>query len=264
MRRIFSLVQRRTGRDFSHYKKSTITRRIERRMSFNQMESLGDYVTLLERSPEEIDLLVRDFLIRVTSFFRDPEAFDALKGHLEQLINAKTEGETLRVWVPGCSGGEEAYSLAMIIHGIMENQGKYRDWHVFATDLDQAAIEEARRGIYPDNIRQDVAPERLRKYFVRRDDRYQVSREIRDKLVFAVQDVITDPPFSRMDLISARNLLIYFDDELQKKVVPLFHYALNNGGLLFLGTAETVGAFTDLFTSIDKKWRIYLSVKTRP
>ena len=145
----------------------------------------------------------------------------------------------------------------------MEAQDKYRDWHVFATDLDQEAIEAARRGLYPDNIRQDITPERLKKFFSHKDDRYQVSKELRDKMVFAVQDLITDPPFSRMDLISARNILIYFDTELQKKIIPLFHYALNDGGLLFLGTAETVGEYTNLFRAMDKKWRIYRNVKTR-
>jgi two-component system CheB/CheR fusion protein len=254
---ILSLIRARTKHDFSGYKQSTINRRIERRMGINQIDNIGEYLKFLREHHPEIDALVKDFLINVTSFFRDPEAFTLLKDYLKKILDAKPEGSEVRAWVPGCSTGEEAYSIVMMIEETLEELKKYCQVLVFGTDLDQDAITIARTGVYPASISPDVGEERLKKYFARKDDQLQIKRELREKLVFAVQDIIADPPFTRMDLISARNLLIYFDADLQKRLVPMFHYALNQDGLLFLGTAETVGEFAELFVPLDRKWKIY-------
>ena len=261
LHRIFAIIRTRVRHDFSQYKLSIINRRIERRMSVNQIEKIDDYVRLLLSDAHEVDALVKDFLINVTSFFRDPEAFESLKSKIKEMIQRKGEAAELRVWVPACSSGEEAYSLAIIIDECREELGKYPDWHVFGTDLDKDAIVAARSGEYQANIQADVSPERLKKYFTLRDGRYQIIQQIREKLVFAVQDIVIDPPFSKIDVIAARNLLIYFDSDLQKKIIPMFNYALNDGGLLFLGTAETIGGFGDMLSVLDRKWKIYESHK---
>ncbi|WP_076004990.1 chemotaxis protein CheB [Dehalogenimonas formicexedens] len=254
---VLSMIRARTKHDFSGYKQSTINRRIERRMGINQIDNISQYLKYLREKPSEVDSLVKDFLINVTSFFRDPEAFIALKEQLRNLFNSKPEGAEIRAWIPGCSTGEEAYSIVMVIDEVLEELKKYFIIQVFGTDLDPDAISVARTGVYPTSIAPDVGEERLKKYFAKKDDQFQIKRELREKLVFAVQDIIADPPFTRMDLISARNLLIYFDSDLQKRLIPMFHYALNNDGLLFLGTAETTGEFAELFEPVDRKWKIY-------
>ncbi|HTY81250.1 MAG TPA: chemotaxis protein CheB [Dehalococcoidales bacterium] len=254
---ILSLIRARTKHDFTGYKQATISRRIERRMGISQIDNISHYQKFLHEHPAEVDSLVKDFLINVTSFFRDPEAFTVLRECLKKALEDKPEGAEIRAWVPGCSTGEEAYSLMMTIEEVLEELKKYCVVQVFGTDLDNDAIAIARTGIYPASIVQDVGEERIKKFFTRKDDQVQIKRELREKLVFAVQDIIADPPFTRMDIISARNLLIYFDGDLQKKLVPMFHYALNQNGLLFLGTAETVGEFAELFVPVDRKWKIY-------
>ncbi len=244
---ILQLIRARTRRDFSGYKQSTINRRIERRMALNQIDNASQYILFLREHPNEIDTLVKDFLINVTSFFRDPEAFAALKQQIKTVLAAKPEGTEIRAWIPACATGEEAYSILITIEEAIDELKKYFIVQVFGTDLDPDAVAIARSGIYPAAVSADISEDRLKKFFARKDDQWQIKREYREKLVFAVQDIISDPPFTRMDLISARNLLIYFDADLQKRMVPLFHYALNQGGLLFLGTAETVGEFTGMF-----------------
>ena len=257
MANILALVRTRTKHDFTGYKQSTIYRRIERRMGINKIDNLRDYFKFLREHPAEAEALAKDFLINVTSFFRDPESFEGLKAHLKKLIENKPAGAEIRAWVPGCSTGEEAYSIVIIIEEALEELKKYNVVQVFGTDLDREAINAARAGVYPAAITDVVNEERLKKFFVKKDGFYQIKRAIREKLVFAEQDITGDPPFTRMDLISARNLLIYFDSDLQKRLIPLMHYALNPGGLLFLGTAETVGEFSRLFTQVERKYKIY-------
>ncbi len=259
MQRIFALIHARTRHDFANYKPSTLKRRIERRMNVNQLESIEDYIRLLQENPQEMQTLVKDFLINVTSFFRDPEAFAALTAELKEMIERKIKEEEkiLRVWVVGCSTGEEAYSLAIMLQESMDQLQEYLDWQIFATDLDPEAIEIARRGAYPENINAEVSPARLKKFFHTKGGRFTVNRETREKVIFSLHDITSSPPFSRIDLISARNILIYLNRKTQKKLIPLFHYSLNKGGILFLGTAETVDEFTDSFTVVDRKWKIY-------
>ena len=260
MKRIFSMVRARTGRDFSGYKISSITRRIEHRMAVSQIETIGNYLKLLRENPAEIDSLVKDFLIQVTSFFRDMEAFEALKQEIGRMLKDKPEGSQLRAWIPGCSSGEEAYSVAMVIMECIQESGRRYEVQVFGTDLDAGAIATARAGLYPASIAKDVSPERLERFFSRIKTSYQIKKNVREHAIFAVHDLVTDPAYSRVDLVSIRNLLIYFDIELQRKVLPMLHYALNEGGLLFLGTSETIGEFSDLFATVDTKWRIYQSL----
>ena len=260
MKSIFSLVKMRTGRDFSGYKISTITRRIEHQMAVNSIETLGNYLKFLRENPNEIEALMKNFLIQVTSFFRDKEAFESLKQKIGLMLKDKPEGTQLRAWVPGCSTGEEAYSIAIIIMECIQESGRRFDVQVFGTDLDAEAIAIARAGLYPTAIAKDVDPKRLDAFFNQAGSSYQIKKNIRENVIFAVHDVVTDPPYSRVDVISMRNLLIYFDSELQKKVLPMLHYALNEKGILFLGTSETIGEFNDLFANLDAKWRIYQSL----
>ncbi|MEI7634736.1 MAG: chemotaxis protein CheB [bacterium] len=260
LKRIFVLVRAQTGHDFSLYKSNTINRRIERRMAVHQIESLDGYVRYLQQTPAEVDALFRDFLIGVTSFFRNPDAFAVLeKQVIPQLFSGKVVGSVMRVWAPGCSTGEEAYSIAMLIQEHMEAIKRSFKVQIFATDIDSQAIAVARAGLYPASVATDISPERLNRFFAQEPDgsAYRVHKAVRDMLVFSDQDVIKDPPFSKLDLISCRNLLIYMGEKLQKKIIPLFHYALNPGGFLFLGTSETVGAFTELFSPLDRKLKLY-------
>ena len=248
----------RTGHDFSHYKTSTLRRRVERRMVVTRVERIDDYVALLKRDSLEVETLFRELLIGVTNFFRDTPAFETLAAEaLPRLIAARVPGDPVRVWVPGCSTGEEAYSIAILLQELAGSVKRNVSPQVFATDIDAEAVERARAGVYPDSISADVSPERLERFFVRDGDTYRVAKTVRDCLVFAKQDVIKDPPFTRVDLISCRNLLIYLDGELQRKLMPLFHYALNSDGYLFLGSSETVGEAADLFAPVDKKWKLY-------
>jgi two-component system CheB/CheR fusion protein len=258
IQKIHVLLRNRTGHDFSHYKSSSIMRRVQRRMSLHQITKLEHYLRYMEERAEEADLLFRELLIGVTSFFRDAEAFDSLaKEALPTLIQSKTEEFPLRIWVPGCSTGEEAFSLAILLDEAMACQGKHCDLQIFATDVDVQAIELARLGRYPAGISADVTPRRLKDYFVKEDTHYRVKKEIREAVVFAPQSVFRDPPFTKLDLLSCRNLLIYLCADLQKRLMPMFHYALRPGGILFLGSSETAGGFGELFAPINRKWKIF-------
>jgi two-component system, chemotaxis family, CheB/CheR fusion protein len=260
LKKIFVLVRAQTGHDFSQYKPSTIYRRIERRMAVHQIELIEGYVKYLQQTPVEVEALFRDFLIGVTNFFRDPDAFDMLAEQaIPKLFDSKPAGSVIRVWVAGCSTGEEAYSIAMLLQeqlALLKSQAKLQ---VFASDIDSHAIATARAARYPASIAVDVAPERLARFFTLEPDgsAYRVHKRIRDLLVFSEHDVIKDPPFSKLDLVSCRNLLIYMGAELQKKLISLFHYALAPGGMLFLGTSETVGEFAELFSVVDRKSKLY-------
>ncbi len=260
MKKVFILLRAQTGHDFSQYKQSTINRRVERRLAVHQIDRLDDYVHHLQQTPAEVEALFRDLLIGVTNFFRDPEAFAALKEQvLPRLFAGKDAGAAIRVWVPGCSSGEEAYSIAILLQEQMELLKRSFRVQVFATDIDGGAIGQARSGLYPASVAPDISPERLSRFFAMEPDgaAYRVHKTLRDLLIFSEQDVIRDPPFSKLDLISCRNLLIYMGGDLQKKLIPLFHYALNPGGMLFLGTSETVGEFADLFAALDRKSKLY-------
>jgi len=257
MQQIFAILRARTGHDFSHYKQGTIKRRLQRRMSVHGLSNVADYASLLQASEEEVKALLKDILISVTSFFRDPEAFEALKIQIKNMVNNKSSDNDLRMWVAGCATGEEAYSIAMVAVESLNEMEKNIPVQMYATDIDVNALNIARAGIYPVNIATDITPERLKRFFLKEDKGYRVKKEIRELIVFAPQDFIKDPPFSKMDLICCRNLLIYLETEPQKKIIPLLHYALKPGGLLFLGTSETIGDATDLFTIVDKKWKIY-------
>ena len=221
------------------------------------------YVTYIRDNPSEVKILFKDLLIRVTRFFRDPEAFELLKDNILPGLFKRTGKEgLLRVWVPGCSTGEEAYSMAIALHEFITEQNLASKIQIFATDIDSDSVETARRGIYPDSISADISQERLKRYFTREDGAYRISNKIREIIVFAVQNVTKDPPFSKVDLISCRNLLIYLGPELQKKLIPLFHYALKPEGILFLGTSETIGTFSDLFSAVSNKWKVFKPKKT--
>ncbi len=255
---VLYLLRDRTGHDFTHYKTSTLRRRVERRMAVTKIEDMAEYVALVNSDTLEAETLFRELLIGVTNFFRDPPAFEALATEvLPKLVADHGSGEPVRVWVPGCSTGEEAYSIAMLLQEEAVRAGRNVPAQVFATDIDIDAIERARSGVYPASIAADVSPERLARFFVQDGATYRVVKSIRDSLVFAKQDVTKDPPFSKVDLISCRNLLIYMDGDLQQKLMSLFHYAINPDGFLFLGSSETVGNAADLFAPLDRKWKLF-------
>ncbi len=259
LQRIFSLLRSHTRHDFSRYKHNTILRRIERRMAVHQLETIEAYVRLLQQDGAEVGILFRELLIGVTNFFRDPEAFASLQERvIPALFAGKRNGDAVRVWAPGCSTGEEAYSIAMLIQEQLSQTKADIRAQIFATDIDPEAIDQARAAVYPNGIAADISPERLARFFTEENGAYRVKKVIRDMVVFAEQNVADDPPFSRMDLISCRNLLIYMNGDLQRRVLPLFHYALNPMGYLFLGTSESVGEFADLFAPVDRKWKIFV------
>ena len=260
LKKIFVLLRAQTGHDFSGYKVNTIHRRVERRMAVNQIVQKDDYILYLRKNPAEVDALFRDLLIGVTSFFRDPDAFRALEDEaIVRLLSNKAASAPIRVWVPGCSTGEEAYSIAILLQERMDALKTSFKLTVFATDLDSAAIEHARAGVYPASIADDISPERLARYFSEEPGGgfFRIKKLIRDILVFSEQSVIKDPPFSRLDLISCRNLLIYMGPELHKKLMPLFHYSLNQAGFLFLGTSESVGEFVELFATLNRTQKLF-------
>ncbi len=257
LEKIFVILRNRTGHDFGGYKVETMRRRIERRIRVHLLAQPLDYVRFLETHPHELGLLFQELLIGVTSFFRDPEAFDALGIALEQLVTERPEDVPLRVWVPGCSTGEEAYSIGILATEIAARFRKGLSVQIFASDLDAEAIELARVGTYAEGIAADLGPVRLERFFVRKGNRYQIRKEVREAVVFAVHDLIKDPPFTKLDVISCRNLLIYLKPEVQKRLIPIFHYALNPGGLLLLGTSESTGGFDQLFRAVDRKCRLY-------
>jgi two-component system, chemotaxis family, CheB/CheR fusion protein len=256
---IIILLRVRTNVDFAHYKRTTIKRRILRRMALRGLENPLDYLRLLRDDAAELHNLYQDFLIRVTQFFRDSDAFDALK---EQVFPAVVKGRAanspIRIWVAGCSTGEEVYSLAIVLKEYLEAQAASIPIKILATDLNEQALEKARAGIYLDNIEMDVAPERLRRFFLRGEGHYQIDKSIRELCIFSRQNLVSDPPFSRLDLVSCRNVLIYMDSALQRRVVPILHHALNPDGFLFLGSSEHVGNYNDLFATVDARYRIFL------
>jgi two-component system CheB/CheR fusion protein len=264
---LFSLLQKSMGVDFRHYKQTTLQRRIKRRMVLHHLLRLKDYLRYIESSPTELDALYRDLLIHVTEFFRDEGAFDALRNKILPSIlqDRKPEDGPLRVWIPGCSTGQEVYSLAMILLEFLwayEKRGKsptipLMPVQIFATDISDFALDRARSGVYAANEASGISKERLNRFFVRHDGGYQIHKSVREMCVFARQNVVKDPPFSNLDLISCRNLLIYFGPILQKRAIPTFYYALKPRGYLMLGPSESLGSFEDLFTLIDKKHKIY-------
>lgn len=256
--RILALLRDRTGRDFSDYKHSSISRRIERRMALHQLATAEEYIRYLQDNVHEIDLLFKELLITVTQFFRDPDAWRALaeKG-LPRLLSGLGDDDILRAWVVGCATGEEAYSMAILLHEFCLANDRHPRVQIFASDLDESSINTARAGLYSQGIAMDVSPERLERYFVPEDGHYRVRKQIREMVVFAIQDVTRDPPFMNMDLVSCRNLLIYMNTSLQQRILPLFHYVLKQDGLLLLGSSESLGGKEDLFTAVDRKWRLY-------
>ena len=247
------------GIDLAHYKPKTIQRRIQRRMAVHRLESLEQYVRLCQTDHKELADLHKDLLINVTSFFRDKEPFEVLsRVILPRLLEGRSETDTLRIWVPGCSSGEEAYSIAMCLLEVFEAKHLNVPTQIFATDLDTDAVQQARRGVYPHNIVTDVSEERLRRFFIKsEDDHYQIARRVRDMVVFSIQNISRDPPFSKLDLISCRNLLMYLQPAIQKKVLRVLHYSLKPAGFLLLGRSESVGDAADLFGLIDRDNRIY-------
>ena len=256
--RIFSVLRSTTGVDFTLYKHTTIRRRIARRMAIHKIERVEQYVEFLEHNPQEMKALYQEILIKVTSFFRDPELFQALKEEiLPDIFSRLSADSPIRIWVPGCATGEEAYSVGMVLLEYAAENKIISPIQLFATDVNDEAVERARAGIYVENISLDVSPERLRRFFVKHDGGYQVSKTLRDVCIFARQNLAKDPPFSKLDLISCRNVLIYLEPVLQKRIIPMFHYALKPQGYLMLGDSETIGGFPDMFDLADKRHKIY-------
>lgn len=255
---ICTLLRNHSGVDFSHYKPATLRRRISRRMVLQKLETLTEYAAYLRNNPVEVEALFQDILICVTGFFRDAKVFDVLKKKMfPKILKNRQPDAPIRLWSAGCSTGEEAYSLVIALVEFLEKEGVRCPIQLFGTDINEAVLNRARTGIYPERIKDDVSPERLRRFFTKADDGYRINKSIRDYCMFARQNVIEDPPFSHVDLITCRNVLIYFDAALQKKVMPVFHYALKPNGFLVLGTAESVGGFAELFAIADAKFRIY-------
>ncbi|MDE2263418.1 MAG: hypothetical protein KGL45_12910, partial [Gammaproteobacteria bacterium] len=258
LRRIFRRLRSAHGVDFTHYKRSTLRRRLARRMALQRIENPADYVALIESDAAEAASLYQDFLIRVTGFFRDPECFEGLaQSVFPSLCEGRSPKEPIRIWVPGCATGEETYSIAMALVDYLGERLSPEGIQIFGTDVSEAAIEKARAGIYLDTIAQDVSAERLARFFVKVDDHYRIAKSIRDMCIFARQDVTRDPPFSRLDLVSCRNLLIYLDAGVQRRVMHVFHYSLRPHGFLMLGPSESVGQASELFELTDKHHRIY-------
>ncbi|MCB1170300.1 MAG: PAS domain S-box protein, partial [Leptospiraceae bacterium] len=254
---ILQLLSQRTGTDFSRYKSATIGRRLERRIAALGLQNLEQYLDALNRKPGELDALFSNILIGVTYFFRDSEAFAALRDCLVEIFKRAKAGDKIRIWVPGCATGEEAYTIALMIADYLGPRLGDYDVQIFATDIDEKAIAMARRAVYPASALENVKNDTLRKYFVPRGDDYEVAKSIRSLILFSRHDVTTNPPFLKLDLISCRNLLIYFSQDLQQHVMPVFHYSLKPDGYLFLGKSETVGSFTDLYKTVDQKHKLY-------
>lgn len=260
---VFTLLKRVTGRDLTGYKKPTLLRRIRRRMALRQIENLTDYARYLESLPAEVQDLYQDLLINVTSFFRDPETFAALSQDVfPRLLENRPPDAPVRIWVPGCSTGEEVYSLAICLLESLDAVAAGPSIQIFGTDIRDGAVEKARSGVFLENIAAEVSPERLARFFVKMDGHFQVSKAVRDLCIFARHDLIRDPPFSRLDLISCRNVLIYLEPGVQRRVIANFHYALNRQGLLVLGSSETAGSSADLFLPVDRENRVFAPVET--
>ena len=259
LEKVIILLRNKTGQDFSLYKTNTVRRRIERRKGLHHLDNITDYVRYLQHNPQEVELLFKELLIGVTNFFRDSEAWELLRSEVLPALLDKRRKGVVRAWSVGCSSGEEAYSLAIVLCEAINAVMHRADFkvQVFATDLDQDAIDKARRGWYPSNIAVDVSAERLSRFFVEDRDGYRIGKEIREMVTFATQNVIMDPPFTKLDILICRNLLIYLTPELQKKLLPLFHYSLKPDGILFLGNAETISSAADLFTPVNPKLRLF-------
>jgi len=258
LKRVLFIIQMHSGHDFSLYKKGTIYRRIENRMRACHIQDMDEYVSYLQRNAAEVETLFKAILINVTRFFRDTEAFEVLENEvLPDLLADKPEGYNLRIWTPGCSSGEEVYSLAIVILEYLNKSGYDMTLQIFATDIDEDAILTARSGLYPLSIEDDIHPERLKRFFKREDNQYRISKEIRAAIIFASHNLIKDPPFIKLDMVCCRNLLIYFENSLQKKVINLFHYSLISDGILFLGPSESIGSNTNLFSLVNSKWKLY-------
>ena len=257
--KIFALLRETHEVDFTHYKKPTLERRIRRRMALHRADSIDAYVELLTKNKAEVEGLYNDILIRVTGFFRDPEVFDAVCGQIvPKILSEHASHEPIRVWVPGCATGEEVYSLAICILEATSEGKKSCPVQIFGTDINDEVVTRARAGFYSSDIEAEVSPERLQRFFTRDDGGYRVTKSVRDCCVFARQNLTQDPPFSRLDLISCRNVMIYLGTVLQRRVMSIFNYALRPSGFLLLGSSETIGTFSDLFTSIDRKNKIYV------
>ncbi len=255
---VIDLLRAHTDVDFTHYKRTTVRRRILRRMALRGLEDIDSYLTELRGNPTELQALYADFLIRVTQFFRDPEAFDTLKAKvLPALVQDRPPDVPIRFWVAGCSTGEEVYSLSICLLEFLEDRPGRFPIKILATDLNEASLEKARAGVYIENIETDVSAERLRRFFVRVDGHYQISKAVRDLCVFSRHNMATDPPFSHLDLVSCRNVLIYLDQALQKRVIPVLHYSLKPGGFLFLGGSENLGGYAEMFSPVDAKHRLF-------
>lgn len=263
VKRVLMQLRTLTGHDFSLYKKSTIGRRIERRMLQQNIEDIEIYVRYLKENPTEVRALFKELLINVTSFFRDAEAFTVLETDiLPSLCKDKTDDSVFRVWVAGCSTGEETYSIAILLRELMDKTHQVFKVQIYSTDLDDEAVATARTGVYALNIIQDITPERLRRFFIKESTGYRIKKEIREMVVFAIQNVIKDPPFTKLDLLSCRNLMIYLGAELQDQLIPMFHYALKPNGILFLSPSEGIGNHTELFSVYNRKWKFYRATPT--
>ncbi len=255
---VMAILRQRMGVDFANYKHATLRRRIQRRMVLHKFEALKDYTAFLRAHPAEVKELFSDILIHVTGFFRDASVFQALKKRVfPRLIKGKSAEDSIRIWVPGCSTGEEVFSLAMALMEFLGDRKVNLAAQIFGTDINESALEKARAGLFPDGIQADVSPERLRRFFMKTEGGYRINKAVREMCIFARQNVVTDPPFSNLDLISCRNVLIYLGPALQRKVMPLFHHALKPEGLLLLGASETIGAYAELFVLVDKKAKFY-------
>ena len=260
---IFQLLRRSTGLDFTHYRQTTILRRIQRRMVVHKIQQLNEYVKYVQTNPNEIKALYQDMLINVTSFFRNPRVFDALKSEVfPNIMKNRASEASIRVWTPGCASGEETYSVAMALLEFLGDKATQIPIQFFGTDVSDASVAKARAGIYPENIQGDVSPERLRRFFNRVEGGYRISKSIRDVCIFAQHNVLNDPPFSQMDLICCRNLLIYLEPVLQSRVISLFHYAARVSGYLVLGTSEGLGTATNLFSTEDRTYKIFTKKST--
>ena len=260
---IFQLLRKSTGADFTHYRRTTIRRRIQRRMIVHKIDTLPRYVKYMQQNPGELKALYQDMLINVTSFFRNPSVFEAIKARIFPAIFKNRSGDVpIRIWVPGCSSGEEPYSLAIALLEFLGNKASSVPIKFFGSDLSETGINKARNGVYPENIQGDVSPERLRRFFAKVEGGYRINQSVRDMCIFAQHNLLVDPPFSQMDIVSCRNVLIYLEGPLQKNVVSVFHYALNPHGFLVLGTAESVGVMTNLFSLEDRASRIYTKRET--
>lgn len=263
LQKILILIKNKTGHDFSLYKESTINRRVVRRINIHQIDNISDYLKYIQEHPNEINTLFKELLINVTSFFRDPEAFKHFENEIKsEVLDKKVDGERVRIWVPGCATGEEVYSIAIILQEYVDETEKHLEIQLFGTDIDEEAINIARSATYPSTIVDNVSQERMHKFFTKTKGSYRVKKNIREMAIFAPHDVLINPPFSKLDIISCRNVLIYMNKDAQKKILSAFTYALKSGGILFLGPSESISNFVESFKTLDNKWKIFKSKKS--